>query len=229
MKKSATFCIAAIMYLGVLSFSANATLIDHGTYITDTASNLDWLKLTETAGRTYDNVSANLGNAQEFSGWQYATKTQFVYLLWNNGIYDQVYPGIHVLPAQDTGLIHTSSSFTVDDFVHVFGNIDPYVNRCLACTRITGLLTELDATDGNGDYGFSRLWSYYNNPYEDMILSYGLNDPVISDYEGYGGATTVYGSYLVRPSAVPVPGAAWLFGSSLLVIAGAVKRKLTVI
>ena len=45
----------------MVSASASAAIVDHGSYFQDTVSGQYWLKLTETTNRTYDDVSSQLG------------------------------------------------------------------------------------------------------------------------------------------------------------------------
>ena len=72
--------------VGLLSLAAPATaviiaspasLVDHGTYITDTATHLDWLKFGPTLGLSFD--AAVAANAAD--GWQGATLAQ-IHGLW---------------------------------------------------------------------------------------------------------------------------------------------------
>ena len=66
---------------------ANATLIDNGTYTTDTAFGLDWLDLTATKGQSVTAaLSAN-------SGWAYANDGQVSNLLSSFGITYGFVPG----------------------------------------------------------------------------------------------------------------------------------------
>ena len=46
--------------------------IDNGTYTTDKVSGLDWLDLTATQGRSYNDVTNNMGAGEEYYGWEVA-------------------------------------------------------------------------------------------------------------------------------------------------------------
>lgn len=211
-----TSLITAFVCSSALSVAAQAALIDRGSYITDTTTGLDWLKLTETAGRTYEDISSNLGSGQEFDGWTYATQSQFANLLWDNGIYDAGLLGnLQSVPFADSYLKSTNE-FTPWDFMMLFGNIDPFPSPSDGL-RSTGLL---DAVEGA--FGYAHLFSYYNNSYEDNKLWYGIGAPELNceSCYNYQRQTSVYGSYLVRVSDVPLPGAVLLFGSSILGLAG---------
>jgi hypothetical protein len=73
--------------------------------------------------------------------------------------------------------------------------------------------------DDNGDI---RLMGAYYNPATEAfgIVSVGSGGPFIGDATYYQS-----GTYLARPSAVPLPAAAWLFGSALFGLVGVARRK----
>lgn len=54
----AGICIAA----ATLSMTANATIIDQGVITLDTETNMEWLDLTETIGKSYNEVIGGYGN-----------------------------------------------------------------------------------------------------------------------------------------------------------------------
>ena len=56
-----------------ISASAHATLIDNGSYTSDTLTGLDWLDIDETFNYSYEEVSTSFGTGQAFEGWRYAT------------------------------------------------------------------------------------------------------------------------------------------------------------
>ena len=107
----------------VLSTSVNAAIISADWQSTgdnlitqDTASGLEWLDLTVTAGMSYNEVSAQLGTGGAFDGWVYATVAQ-VEGLWtafggdsayyngwstqNNGLFDVMAPYVGDLTCHD--------------------------------------------------------------------------------------------------------------------------------
>jgi hypothetical protein len=216
-----TSLITAFICSSTLSLAAQAALVDHGTYVTDTVAGLDWLKLTETVDRSYEDVSSKFGAGQEFDGWAYATRVQFANLLWGSGIYHAGFgfPPLHEVPL-GSSYLKSSNQFTPWEFVELFGNIDPYEEPWDGI-RSTGLLAEVSGTD----FGSAHLFSYYNNSYEDNKLGYGVGAPILNSTSGsYQSWTSAYGSYLIRTSEVPVPGAVMLFGSALLGLAGMRKR-----
>lgn len=55
---------------------ADAVLIDHVDYTTDTVTGLDWYDLSFTLNKSYDTVVANLGSGGLYEGWSIATHDQ---------------------------------------------------------------------------------------------------------------------------------------------------------
>lgn len=68
------FMLAALL-CGIQN--AGAAFIDSGTYLTDTTSGLDWLDVTASVNRSYNDVSSQFGVGGDFAGWRYATGAQF--------------------------------------------------------------------------------------------------------------------------------------------------------
>lgn len=66
-----------------IATGAHATIIDHGTYLTDTTSGLDWLDLTYTVNQSYDQALTRLAPTGDLYGWRVANGTQFIGL-YNN-------------------------------------------------------------------------------------------------------------------------------------------------
>jgi len=60
-----------------------AFIIDRGNYLTDTKSGLDWLDVTESVNRSYNDVIMQFGPGGDFEGWRYATDVEFNDLVSN--------------------------------------------------------------------------------------------------------------------------------------------------
>lgn len=75
--------IAAGAIFALASVTANAALIDNDTYTTDALSGLDWLDVTASMGRSYNDVSSEFGSGGDFEGWRYATGLEFNDLVRN--------------------------------------------------------------------------------------------------------------------------------------------------
>ena len=57
-----------------------------GLVTVDPATGLEWLDITETAGRSYTDVSNRFGAGQRFEGWRYANDAEVETLFANAGI-----------------------------------------------------------------------------------------------------------------------------------------------
>ena len=190
-----------------LSLSANAAIVDNGTITTDTATGLDWLDLTETNGRSYYDISSKLDAGEEFAGWRYATGIE-VQDLWKN-----------------LGMAYgTNRAILTSDVVQ-------YASFIRAVNLLGNTFNEFDSAYDYGVAGNTGdTWSYQGIQY---VNAAGMShvagrSETVEWREGTGnlrnGAYVHVGSYLVAPSAVPVPAAAWLFGTALLGLVG-VKRR----
>jgi hypothetical protein len=68
----------------LFSCAVQAAIIDHGDYLTDTATSLDWLDVTKTVNMSYSDVSTQLGVGGLFQGWRYATGNEFNVMVGNH-------------------------------------------------------------------------------------------------------------------------------------------------
>ena len=62
-------CLCAAVAM-LVSCASQATIIDQGDYLTDTATGLDWLDVTTTSNLSYNDVSAQLGVSGALDGWR---------------------------------------------------------------------------------------------------------------------------------------------------------------
>lgn len=74
--------IAGLAVLGVL-MPAQASLIDGGSYTTDTVTGFDWLDLTQTTGLAFDSVIEMMAPGESLAGWRYASRSE-VATFWEN-------------------------------------------------------------------------------------------------------------------------------------------------
>jgi hypothetical protein len=65
--------------------SANAILIDNGTITLDSDTGIEWLDLTESINRSYDDVAGQFGTGGDFAGWRHANFTEVSTLFANGG------------------------------------------------------------------------------------------------------------------------------------------------
>ena len=213
-----TIIIALCISFANLSFNVSAALIsaDYNfsgdNYITrDTETGLDWLDLTWTRNRTFTHVTSQLGEGGIYAGWRVANSTETDTLFTNLG-----------MPLGSSNV----SGYTPEllTYISLFGNLNPssyspyysygYIDQTFASTSISGAPTQVQMYVGVRGFSNPEKTSYFtHNP-------------------GNSGATQPYasawlGTFLVRdtPAVVPVPIAAWLFGSGLITLIGFARRK----
>ena len=199
------FFLASCLF--VLSISANAAIVDNGTYTTDTVSGLDWLDLTETRGLSYDYISSKSGVGQDFEGWRYATGIEVSGFFDAFGGNSAFYNGTST---QNYGL---------------FEQIGPLWGD-LACQ-------DLGCTPGKGGSHFMYdLYQYSDTIWllsQGVIASdatTGIADLSIGPVHTNFTSSFLAGSALVRTTQpVPVPATVWLFGSGLVGLVGLARRK----
>ncbi|MDP2810801.1 MAG: hypothetical protein Q8O34_11700 [Rhodocyclaceae bacterium] len=79
MIKNAVMAGVSMLLLG----SAQAAIIDHGTFLTDTGSGLDWLDVTLTANMARFLVERDMWAGGDLEGWRFATGNEFNALVSN--------------------------------------------------------------------------------------------------------------------------------------------------
>ena len=210
--------------LAVVSLNASAVLINHdwqvagdGLIVRDTTTNLEWLKLTETMGMTYDNVSSQFLMGGSFEDLRYATNAEVI------AIFTQ-YFGIPLGPSSyygeipayiDPGVRLASEALGTG----VSGGTDE-VSGPNANYILVGYTGELMMDGGRFALGAHTRWSdtdYFSA--QDPLGSHAAYYAISASFD------SVRGSYLVRTAVVPLPAAVWLFGSGLLGLIGIARRK----
>ncbi len=188
-----------------LSVSANAAIIDHGTFTSVSATSLDWLDLAETSNRTYSDINSQLGAGGEFEGWRYADTVEIIALLdafggdGNSTYYN---------PGGNNGLLAALAPY--------WGDLKCAQEGCTPGKGESNFIFWQLPTGGNIRTGNINDISQIN-------VHSGLDVSLTSDVVNIGGflgATNISNPLtahaLVRGIAVvPVPAAAWLFGSAL--------------
>ena len=190
----------------VLSSSVNADIVSvdwqtsgDNLITRDTNTGLEWLDLTTTTSYSYNDVSLRLGSGQQFDGWRYASRPEVSSLLDAFGGNNNYYDG---WSTQNNGLF---------DAVHPYwGNTGGY--------ETVFITSELDFY---GNHTFGSLFDWRDYPG-------WVTEDRINLLSGYIGSNDIFGfgHALVREvSTVPVPAAAWLFGSGLIGLIGVARRK----
>lgn len=200
-----------------LSQSASAALVDNGTYLTDTVSGLDWLKLTQTINRSYNDVSSQLGTGGEFSGWRYASGAQFESLLLGQGIV----PDVGCSDGTNfCGGTNPANYLTIDSLVNSIGDTFEkalYDESTSTADETVGLLSDSAYTSAHNIAVL--VGSNLSTPYARTNLNWDQAD-------GLSGFNV--GSFLVRPSEVPVPAAGYLFISAIAALFGRLRCSLII-
>lgn len=192
--------IAAAMMIG-LALPAQSAIIDNGGFTTDTATNLDWLDLTQTLGMSYDNVSAQLVAGGTFDGWRFASGDEFNLLIsnWTGSTvssYDEV-----MWPKGTFGSL-----------ISMFGITSP-----TGAAYSAGLIS--DTTPYPGQVWEAIIYAEASMPYD---FTWAHRNMYYTNV-GY----IQLGSYLVRESSAPVPepSTVILLGAGIIGLAVWRKRK----
>ncbi len=204
----------------VLSTSANAAIISvdwqnagDNMITQDTASGLEWLDLTVTSFRSYNDISSKLGDGQEFDGWRYATTTEISGFFDAFGGDSNYYNG---WSTQNNGLFDKIAPYWGDLVCVEIGCVQPGDGASAFIT------SEADPVYGAS---WQRYGYLYDNVYDSLSAA---EDRVVLDLSQVavdGAGNYQFGSALVRTSVVPVPAAVWLFGSGLIGLIGVARRK----
>ena len=211
-----------------LCVNASAAIIDNDTFTTDTSTSLDWLDVTASQGRSYDDVASQFGVGGDFEGWQFATTSQFVTFM-------QHATGLTTTEiANPFGYVLSNGDVT-HDIVTLMGD------TCAdaSCTDVYDIRYTYgwvalpdDGHQGPGNGETAIIFDYHdyvNGMGDDPSTLYGYGP----DYPGDGRHSPTdftspgLGSFLARPMVVPVLAAAWLFGSGVLGLIGFTRRRQT--
>ena len=180
--------------------------MDYGTYTT--VNGLDWLDLAETAGMSYNEVSAELGAGGLFEGWSYATLDQ-VSAFWDAFGGDSAH--YNGWSTQNNGLF--------DTIAPLWGDLICDVTLCVPGEGQSSILTADVATTGTHRYAF--MYDYFLSS---KVAAQGFIALQAGNWTDASGDLG-YGSALIRTSFAPIPATVWLFSSGLLGLAGIARRK----
>jgi len=209
--------IALTTTILALSTSANAAIIStdwqslgDNLITQDDVSGLEWLDLTVTTSRSYNDILSQLEVGGEYEGWRYATSTEV-------GVFFDAFGGNNAYynggSTQNNGLFDLVAPYWGDTYCANAGCAvgDGFSN---------GIIADITANNTQAVANIKDLYtlSYYDT--QDYVNT-NLNTNTPDDYVNY-----TYGHALVRDiSAVPVPSAVWLFGSGLVGLVGFARRK----
>lgn len=208
-----TFIFATLLILSLSAVTASKSIalpidfIDHGNYTTDTISDLDWLDVTETVGMSYNSVQAQFGSGGVYEGWRYATINDLTTMLSN-------WVGAPI-PAFNVSLEFPQGSS--EGLINLLGATETHLGSGEISIQTEGLLDYnpfIDPVSGISTH--LSVYIQYEFLAPDVEYS-GLTEGFERD-DNVGDRFNRSGSFLIRDaqvSAVPLPGAAWLFTAAL--------------
>jgi hypothetical protein len=221
-----------------LSIGANAVIVSldsefgPDTITRDTSTGLDWLDVTETRGLSYNYVKANMGDGSAYEGYRYATLAELDQLIINFGYVAINTNCLNGALHCDEGL--TSESELIETIIDTLGDtFDAHSDAGLSSVdvaeggagEVRGMLGS--RSDGTGwlDEALIQDRELVNRNDGSPLLNYrdALQTQRTNAYDY--GQNLQAGSFLVAPSTVPIPAAAYLFGSALLGLVAASRRK----
>jgi len=192
--------LASFLLIGIFSVAHGdqSDFIDNGIFTTDSSTGLDWLDLTETSGRSWEDVHYDVHDYSDreinnvFSvsdGWRIASTVEVLALTINwagNAPYTLTQYG---LPRESTYDLVLYPTGTFDGLVDLLGGGTGHTRR------------QTCASFGNG-----------------YVIG---ND----DYLNCSSTDTRHSTFLVRTAAVPEVDSIYLLAFGLLGLFGAARRK----
>jgi len=94
--------------------AATTDFTNHGHYLSDGISGLDWLDVTQTKAQEFDSVIAQFGDGELYDGWRLASVQQFKDLLTNFDNY------AYTVDPHDG--VYTTADNVSDPLMYLLGN-----------------------------------------------------------------------------------------------------------
>ena len=189
----------------------------------DTSTGLEWLDLDLSVGRTFNDLTGVDGTNEfiaggDFAGFRYATHLELTGAV-NGPQLDSLYKSLVISPFSFSSIGGYSQARDLIAIAGCFGSCASYGYSngiLLADDGITEAVASMETfTNGGRNWGRS-------NPFSGPVLNNPPNRPA----DGY---SIQQGNWLVRPindiPAVPLPAAAWLFGTALIGFIGMSRRR----
>jgi len=195
----------------VLPLQASATFVDGGTYVQDTSTGLDWLKLNYLNGYSYQNVAGGaLGYTT--SGWRFARKADLLNLFTTNvGALNGRYGnGGSEFPLNGESTAYT---FSAESLVILLG-MNVAINDARATYNVTGNRHQIsiqgfydDENAANQNLGIAEASALFSDVYPSGPVPVGrwVLAPDFMPPNQFGPWLS---SYLIRDSLnlIPEPG-----------------------
>lgn len=206
MKKVLGVLLGCVASIGI----AQATIIDHGNFLTDTASRLDWLDVTLTAGKPRFLTERDLWTGSVYEGWRFATGDEFNALVSHyTGTSISSYGIVYQAEGLLDGLVTMLGSTLDAGYEAIMGQTYDYALGVAEGDGVDytyGFLA--DSTTVNGYYYVAMLADVDGPWIWGGLLSQSDKDYSIAHDAAYNrvGVSSYIGSYLVRESAsIPEP------------------------
>lgn len=226
--KTKTNTAAALTIGLILAANTQAAIVDRGSYLTDTASGLEWLDVTESINMSRNQVSSELAAGGKFFGWRYATGAEFLQLASNaTGQYmtnPTTYYGLPINITLDS-LVAMLGSTLDAYYLHFYGKtFNDYLGNPAYSQHYTlGLLADEIPNQTSAAYFGGYLNEFNRNGYS--------QDELQAHFVGFGAEFQGYnvGSFLVRTTnAIPEPETLLLIGLGLGGIFAVSRKKANV-
>ena len=209
-----SFIGATCACLAVVSFNANAIPTEDdwlnagdGLITYDANTGLEWLDITYTTSRSYNDVSSLFDAGEEFDGWRYATRAELS-SLWDSFGGDGNYTG---WSTGNNGLFDVMAPLIGDAYCAAYG--------CAVGSGYTGWITA-DAFSVDQHIAGLTYDAYWASP----SITADYIDATWAVFHDADDSHLYLGSALVRATQVPEPSVMLLFSSGLLLI-GVTRRK----
>lgn len=158
--------VILFLLISFYSLFSNAAIVDGGSFIQDTKTQLDWLKMSFTKGKSYDDILSLINSDISLVGYEFATRVQVKELLNNHYGDNTIGPGP----------VHDDLNFTQTyNIIQLFGltreiqdsrtggpsfSVDQYITIGYVAdtfgSRNTHYATEIHARDYLNE--FSYIW-----------------------------------------------------------------------
>ena len=148
------------IFFALFTANASATIVSKGDYVQDDKSGLDWLSVTKTKGKSYNEILRMIAAGGSLEGWRLAARDEFAAIVFNWFGYTPSYFNSNSNSSKFKGLIDllgkTRANFMRGYVLHNTTN---------------GMITvgHLSANyDGSGTYVKNSEWKYANTRYYDI-------------------------------------------------------------
>lgn len=194
----ASFIVIAVLALS--PFTSRAAIVDHGSFLSDTETGLDWLDVTATINKSYDQVALDIKNGVSYAnGWKYANGNQFNTLIAN---------ATETTPPSNLYQFHYFPQGRVEPLMALLGVTGVYAHW----STVYGLLDDFLTPSA---VQFAVIYDYDAGWTQDFSVAHGGS---ISPW----GQTAYIGSFLVRDTLIdqkiPEPGTSLLTTLALFCI-----------